>query len=306
MSVIFNDMFTGAVDTDLASHTPDTGTSWTKTSGAGGIALDGNGNAVANGESRYEAAPAAVQLAMEVVAGIATNPTAIVISLHRTPVGGADGYEYTLVLAGGTYGLFKFVNTSATQLATGTAATAPYTASLGYNGATVYYKEDGVAAASISDSAIDTPAPAALYSNSIGDTISEFTYQTIAAVAPAPTLTNAEIQADGTSALLTFSVSTPPIAAGTNGSGLTFSFDGLTVSPTTITAPATNQLQAWIPARPASNSAVLLDYSTNSGSIIDDAANLLSDISSYSCTNSSTFSYPTTPQRQAMSRQARR
>lgn len=81
-------------------------------------------------------------------------------------------------------------------------------------------------------------------------------------------------QTDGRSVLLTFPVAVEP---GVGDSGISINDQ----SPTTVTSPATNQLQCYMPTRARASADQLVEWSYGGESV--------------SATNNSTFTYPTAP-----------
>jgi hypothetical protein len=111
------------------------------------------------------------------------------------------------------------------------------------------------------------------------------------------------VSADGRSAVCSFTnYEATPLVMGTGGSGVTFNG----VAPTTITVDAPDQLRFWMPTRPVSAADIAFAYSTTGGGSIEDANGNVCQAITISGTNNSTYTYPTSPQRAAMTRQARR
>lgn len=312
MSIYTYATFTAADNTSLGDYTPDTGTAF---SGGAGSTIQGNKLSFLGGSILNSDDASQLESTLKTLVTPAAETSVIGLTLHANALADESltqgwGVGLWAIGSGQTTAISQIQGDgSGVVIATGDNQdlTGTFELELVYSAGTIYLKKDGVTICSAVDSPVGwSPSKARFY---MPDTslLDKFLYATAGTNWPssggAPTLTSAEVQADGLSALLTFDVpGTPPILVGSNGAGLTFTIGGDAYSPTTITAPATNQLQAWIPLRPQTGSAVLLDYSTNNGSIIDsaDPANVLADISALSATNSSTFEYPTTPQAQAM------
>lgn len=170
MPPFFDDTFTEASNTTLASHTPNTGTSWTLVIGTGPRTLqvestadqvrsDGNGGnqgVIYSADATYPSANYEVQFTL-----VATISSIIPVYFFARLQDQENMYAVRLLPSTGTCQLYKKV--SGTWTALGSLFDAPANGSvcvLGINGTSLYFKDDGVQVASATDSDISAAGKA--------------------------------------------------------------------------------------------------------------------------------------------------
>ncbi len=170
MTTVFSDTFTGSDGTQLQSHTPDTGTSWTRLWGSNATVdwvitsnqtnpeVDSDDGSMYTADATYDSADYYIEWTL-VTQGGTTRVTYAFVRMQDQE----NMYAVRLVSGAGASQLYKKV--SGTWTALGSTFTVPANGSvckLEISGTTLTFYDDGVSVASATDSSISSTGKAGI------------------------------------------------------------------------------------------------------------------------------------------------
>ena len=170
MTTVFNDTFTAGSDTTLASHTPDTGTSWSvlwqdgtnptlvviaATDRAKGVTANNSG-VIYTANATYPSADYEVQWTIVATPNISTRPCYVFVRLADQE----NGYAVRYYDGAGGCQLYKKVAGTWSTLGSAVTVAVGSVCKLQISGSTLKLFDDGVEVASVSDSSLSAAGKA--------------------------------------------------------------------------------------------------------------------------------------------------